>query len=148
MDFIPLIYFPNASPAKFFFDILRWKIIFYNISDSPPCNDFGEKNSLKKWTKKWINRDFIKGGRGSSFYEVISQKSFFFHNWWLPLPKVTGRPDKDCSRWSQGLLDQATVSFSEEMSSSSPLRSSRGLFKLLLRHYSATIHLCWSISHT
>ena len=37
---------------------------------------FRSKNGRKK-----INRDFIKGGRGgSSFYEVISQKIFFFTN--------------------------------------------------------------------
>merc|ERR1712020_474022 len=38
--------------------------------------------SFKKWSGKKINRDFIKGGRGggSPFYEVVSQKIFFFTN--------------------------------------------------------------------
>ena len=41
----------------------------------------------QKMVGKKINRDFIKGGQGggSPFYEVVSQKIFFFHNWWLPI---------------------------------------------------------------
>ena len=48
--------------------------------------DGANMSNHEKWTKK-INRDFIKGGRGgggSPFYEVISQKIFFFTNEGFP----------------------------------------------------------------
>ena len=65
-DFIPVFFFPNTLQTPI------------NSVDSTPFKQPSKSSlfSLKKWTKK-INRDFIKGGRGSPFYEMISQKIFF-----------------------------------------------------------------------
>ena len=84
-DFIPLFYFSKhpsntlQTPCNTLQTPLKhpstlqttFKIIYF----------FRSKNGRKK-----INRDFIKGGRGGGppFYEVISQKIFFFTNEGFP----------------------------------------------------------------
>ena len=79
-DFIPLFYF-SKHPSN----TLQTHCNTLQTPLKHPSTPFKQhsKSSLffaQKVDGKKINRDFIKGGRGggSPFYEVISQKIFFF----------------------------------------------------------------------
>merc|ERR1712083_443690 len=81
-DFIPLFYFSKHPP-----NTLQTPCNTLQTPLKHPSTPFKQPSkssffSFKKWSGKKINRDFIKGGRGggSPFYEVISQKIFFFTN--------------------------------------------------------------------
>ena len=79
-DFIPLFYFSKHPP-----NTLQTPCNTLQTPLKHPSTPFKQPSkssffSIKKWSEKKINRDFIKGGRGggSPFYEVVSQKIFFF----------------------------------------------------------------------
>ena len=79
-DFIPLFYFSKHPP-----NTLQTPCNTLQAPLKHPSTPFKQPSkssffSIKKWSEKKINRDFIKGGRGGGhhFMKWFHKKSFFF----------------------------------------------------------------------
>ena len=76
------IFFSKLGKASF---AKNTSILFFQTHFKHPATPLKSIFFAQKVDEKKINRDFIKGGRGGSpFYEVISQKIFFFTNEGFP----------------------------------------------------------------